>query len=128
RRRVVGIGVEMLVLDAAGLHRQKDEIALFPLPALAFDDRITLAGDDVDDESALMAVLAGFRPQLVREDDPLLQRRFRKDLMVEVIPDPALARKFDVALALADDDRAGRVALDALLVEAQHLIVRPLGF
>src|SRR5262245_59249597 len=37
-RRVRGVGVEVLVLDAAGLHRQQDEVALLPVLALALDD------------------------------------------------------------------------------------------
>src|SRR5262249_35974874 len=58
-RRMRGIGVEMLMLDAAGLHRQQHQIALLPVLALALDDRIALALEDIDDEAALVTMLAG---------------------------------------------------------------------
>src|SRR5580704_18542069 len=52
------IEVEMLELDAAGLHRQQDEIALLPVLALAVDDGIALAFEHIDDEPALVHMLA----------------------------------------------------------------------
>ena len=64
--------VEMLVLDAARRHRQKDEIAFLPILALAVDDRIALTFQHVDQKAALMAVLAGNGFDFVHEDPPVI--------------------------------------------------------
>src|SRR5262249_41035322 len=71
-RRMRGIGVEVLVLDAARLHRQQHEVAFLPVLALALDDRISLALEHVDDEAALVAMLAGARLDVMDEHAPLL--------------------------------------------------------
>src|SRR5258708_29653036 len=73
-RRLLRIEIEMLVLDAGGFHRQQDEIALLPILALAVDDGIAPAFEHVDDEAALMAVLAPSRPDVLPGDPPMLPR------------------------------------------------------
>src|SRR6266568_9502137 len=62
-----GIGIEMLVLDAAGFHRQQHKITFLPVLALTFHDRIALAFQDIDDEPALMAMLARARLDVMDE-------------------------------------------------------------
>src|SRR5204863_2719282 len=72
RRALLGLEIEMLVLDAAGFHRQQNEIALLPVPTLAVDHGIALALEHVDDEPALMAMLTGHGGDLMGEHAPLL--------------------------------------------------------
>src|SRR4051812_1352171 len=75
RRAFFRLGIEVLVLDAFRLHRQQHEIAFLPRPLLTVDDRIALALEHVDDEAALVDVLAGLGADVVDEHAPLLQRR-----------------------------------------------------
>src|SRR5262249_26909034 len=101
----------MLMLDAAGLHRQQHEVALLPVLALAFDHRITLAFEHVDDEPALVAMLAGARFDVVDEDAPVLQRRvFERDRVEEEL-ELALARLEPFLLRAVDDHGPSEVAL-----------------
>src|SRR5579875_3071959 len=126
RRRALRVEVEVLMLDAAGFHGQEDEVALFPIPALALHDRVPLTFDHIDDEPTLVSVLPRLRPQFVREDDPLLERRLLVHLMVEVVANTSLPRELDVAITLSDYDGTGFVALHPLFIKAEHPIVDPL--
>src|SRR5689334_11476585 len=74
-RRRIAVQIEVLVLHAAGLDRQQDQIAALPIEPLPVADGIALALDDVDDEAPLMAVFARARAQLVRENVPVFQHR-----------------------------------------------------
>ena len=97
----------MLVLDAARLDRQQQEIAGLPVDPLAVDDRIALADDHVDDEAALVAVLAGLGLEIVREHAPVLQRRVLVDLRIEVIHQPALPGQEELPVGRLHHDLAG---------------------
>src|SRR6185437_10546896 len=79
------------------------------------DDRITVAIDDVDDQTALMSMPAGDRTDLMREDDPVLQRRVF-DHEAEVVAQPALAREVLRAIGELADDAAGHLPLSAFPV------------
>src|SRR5882757_9748640 len=114
----------MLVLDASGFHRQQDEIAFLPILALAVDDGIALAFEDVDDEAALMPVLARSRLDVVQEDTPMLQRGVLERHRIEIEQKLALTRLEPLAILHADDDRSGQVARGELLSLAHDALVR----
>src|ERR1700722_12268898 len=83
-RGLLRVEIEMLMLDPFGLHRQQDEIALLPILALAVDDGIAPALQQVDDQAALMPVLARSRSDVVNEDAPMLQRRVLEGHGIEI--------------------------------------------
>src|SRR5262249_41813374 len=73
------------------------------------------------------AMLAGDGADLMREDDPILQRRVF-DGEAEVIAQPALAREVLRAIGELADDAAGHLPLGAILVLLYRQLVRiPLG-
>src|SRR3989338_3815397 len=71
---LVRIATEVLVLDSTGLDRQKQKIACPPVYPLAVHDRVALTLDDKDDQTALMAMLAGMGGLLAQEPPPAHHR------------------------------------------------------
>src|SRR5215212_5662885 len=118
------VEIEVLMLDAARLHRQQDKIAFFPVPALTIDDGIAFSFHDEDQEPALMHMPPRLGGDRMDEDPPLLQRRLLERDRVHVEFQLALPRLEHVAVFRADHHRALEVALLQLGALAQHRLVR----
>ncbi|HKT18946.1 MAG TPA: hypothetical protein VJR47_12945 [Stellaceae bacterium] len=119
--RLLWIGIEVR-LDAFLAQRQENEVAFFPVAALAIDHGIALAVENVDDEAALVPVLARNGADLVREDDPVLERRVL-DSRAEVVAQSSLARQLLRTLGDLADDAAECVAIGPLAAALQHDLV-----
>src|SRR5262245_28018316 len=122
-RRLRGIGIEVLVLDAAGLHRQQHQVAFLPILAFAFDDRIALAFEHVDDEPALVAVLARAGLDVMDEDAPLLQRRLLERHRVEKELELALPRLEPFLPGAVDHHGSGEIALGERFALRHHALI-----
>src|SRR5215208_1238125 len=122
-RRLRRIGIEMLVLDSAWLHRQQHEITLLPIFALALDDGVALAFQHVDDEPALMSMFAGARLDVMDEHAPLLQRRVLEGYRIEKELQLALPRLEPLLLGAVDHRRTGEVALGQRLALRHHPLI-----
>src|SRR5262249_61006324 len=104
----------MLVLDAARLDREEQKIARLPIDTFAVDHGISLADDHVDDEAALVAMLAGLGLEVVREHAPVLQRCILMDLRIEMIHQPALPRDVELAVGGLQHHLPGLLPLQEL--------------
>ena len=113
----------MLVFHAALTHRQEQEVSLFPIDPFAMHDGIAAAVDDVDDQPALVAMLAGLRPHLVGEYRPMPERRVF-DTGIEVEAQPALPRHVLRAISVFDDDAARHLPFGKLPVQPHLQLVR----
>src|SRR5262245_368092 len=122
-RRLRGVGIEMLVLDSFGLHGQQHQVAFLPVLALAIDHRIALAFEHVDHETALVAMLAGARLDVVDEHAPLLQRRLLERHRIEEVLELALARLEPFLLGAVDHHGPGEIALGERLALRHHPLV-----
>src|SRR5262249_19588655 len=105
------------------LHRQQHEIAFLPVLALAFHDRITLALEHVDDEPALVAMLARARLDVMDKHAPLLQRRILERHRIEKVPELTLTRLEPFLLGAVDDHGSGEIALGERLALRHHALI-----
>src|SRR5215470_11135584 len=100
-RRSVAIEVEMLMLHTARLDGQQNQVAAFPVLALAFDYSVAFSLDDIDRKSALVAMLTGASAQFMSKNVPVLQHRVVQDGPVEVVAQPTLAGHLFGSIAAA---------------------------
>src|SRR5829696_4501033 len=121
------IDVEMLMLDAAWLDRQQQQIPGRPVDPLPVDDRITRADDHIDDEPALVAVLAGLRLEIVREYPPVLQGGVLMNLRIEVIHQTALPRQEELPVGRLHHDLSGLLPFQKFPPAADENFVGRLG-
>src|SRR4030095_8725046 len=63
----------MLVLDAARLQRQEQQVARFPIMALTVDFRPSLAFDNINDQAALMTVFSRVNFDVLDKNIPIVQ-------------------------------------------------------
>src|SRR5262249_9402030 len=94
-----------------------------PILALAFHDRIALALEHVDDEPALVAMLARARLDVVDEHAPLLQRCLLERDRIEKELELALARLEPLLPGAVDDHGAGEIAFGERLALGHHALI-----
>src|SRR5512142_103672 len=113
----------MLVLDAAGLDRQRDEIAFFPVVPFAVRDRVAFPFQYINGHAPLVAVLAGLAANLLRKNPPLLEHGVGIHIGVKKIADSSLTGVFPGTIFVAHDDRSRAAALQhAILILNRRLI------
>ena len=110
-RRFVGIEIEVLMLDSAGLHWKQDQAALFPVDAFALDDRVANTANHIDNKASLMAMTARLRPNFMREKPPMVQGILRQRQRIEEKTQATLAREKDVTVFGAHHDRGIELSL-----------------
>src|SRR3989338_2627343 len=121
--RPVRFGIKMLVLDAPGLYRQREQVSLLPVIPFPICNRITLPVQDIDRHPPLMAMLAGFRPDLLGEDPPLLQGRIRIHVGVEKIAQSPLTGSLPRPFLIAHPDPSLPAPVDQPLLGRNSRLV-----